>query len=424
MRDRWSSRTIFIMAAIGSAVGLGNAWRFPGMAFNNGGGAFLIPYFVALITAGIPLLLLEISIGKKFQSGAPTAFGKIHKAGEGLGWWALSSSFVIVCYYAVVLAWTLNYIWASLSVAWKEGASSYFFGKVLQISDGPGILGDGSGGILGAFSIPVLITLVIAWIAVWLCIRNGVKSMGKVVKWTVPLPIILMFILGIRAVTLPGAIEGLNYYLKPDFSALLDYRVWAAAYGQIFFSLSVLFGVMVAYASFLPEDSDSTTDTIIIGFADAGISFLAGFAVFGTLGYMARVTGTIIPEMTGLTGVMLAFVTYPEAILQLPGGVALQAIFGLSFFVMLFTLGIDSAFSIVEGIVVGLEDKFGWVRSKVLAGVCIAGFAGGLIFATKAGLYWLDITDHWINDFNLLAIGVIECFLVAWIFGSGKRQVL
>lgn len=410
MRERWSSRTIFIMAAIGSAVGLGNAWRFPGMAFNNGGGAFLIPYFVALITAGIPLLLLEISIGKKYQAGAPSAFAKIHKWFESLGWWALATSFVIVSYYAVVLAWSLNYIISSLSVAWGDDAGGYFIGEILQRTDSPGVL--------GGFSMPVLIALVVAWIGVWLCIRKGVKTVGKVVQWTVPIPLVLMVVLGIRAITLPGAIDGLNYYLKPDFSALLDVRVWAAAYGQIFFSLSVLFGIMIAYASFLPKDSDTTTDTIIIGFADAAISFLAGFAVFGALGYMAHTTGmTLEPGMGGITGVGLAFITYPEVIAQLPWG---AAAFGFMFFLMLFTLGIDSAFSIVEGIVTGLVDKFKWNRSKTLAWTCIFGFAGSLLFATKAGLYWLDIVDYFTNNFNLIVIGIIECLLVGWIFGADK----
>lgn len=180
-------------------------------------------------------------------------------------------------------------MWASLRVAWAGDAAGYFNNIVLQITDSPGIL--------GGFSFPVLGTMILAWICVWWCIRHGVHSVGKVVKWTVTIPIVLMIILGIRAMTLPGAVEGLNYYLKPDFSALTDVKVWAAAYGQIFFSLSVLFGVMIAYASFLPEDSDITTDTLIIGFADAGISFLAGFAVFGTLGYMMQSSGVAIAEL-------------------------------------------------------------------------------------------------------------------------------
>lgn len=411
-RERWNSRMIFILAAIGSAVGLGNAWRFPGTTYNNGGGAFLIPYLIALLTAGIPLLILEHAIGRRAQAGAPIALKKMHKRAEPLGWWALATSFVIVSYYCVVLAWTVHYMWSSLTHAWKAvGPADYFFGNVLKISDDPGML--------GGFSVPVLICVAIAWLAVWLSLRNGVKSVSKVVVWTVPVPLVLLIVLMIRAVTLPSANIGLTFYLQPDWSALLKPSVWAAAYGQVFFSLSILFGIMIAYGSYLSKDSDLTTDGMIIAFADAGISFLAGFAVFGTLGYLSNVTATPIADMS-VAGVGLAFITYPEAISNLPGGAVAISVFGLLFFLMLFTLGIDSAFSIVEGIVAGLVDKFNWNKKKTTLVLCLIGLAGSLIFATRAGLYWLDITDHFVNDFNLIVIGVIQCFVVGWLFGAKK----
>ena len=416
-RDRWSSRSIFVLAAIGSAVGLGNAWRFPGICYSNGGGAFLIPYFVAMLTAGIPLLILELSIGKKFQGGSPTAFASLNKRFEVLGWWALATSFIIICYYAVVMSWVLDYIIYSVTLPWKGiegGAAAFFTGKsILGISDSPGIL--------GGFSIPALLGLIVAWIAIWWCIRNGVKSVGKVVKYTVSLPIILLIILAVRGITLPGGIDGIAYYLTPNWAALGDIKVWAAAYGQVFFSLSILFGIMVAYASYLPKNTDIPSNAMVIAFSDAAISFVAGFAVFGTLGYMQMVSGTPIADMRH-TGVMLAFATYPEAIVNLPGPGIIHILFALIFFLMLFTLGIDSAFSIVEGIVTGLVDKFKWNKRKTTAWFCVIGFAGGLIFVTKAGLYWLDIMDHWVNDFNLIAIGVFECIMVGWIFGAKKLR--
>ena len=410
-RERWSSRSIFILAAVGSAVGLGNAWRFPGQAFSNGGGAFLIPYFVALLTAGIPLLILEHAIGRRAQAGAPTALKRMNKKAEPLGWWALATSFVIVSYYCVVLAWVVNYMYSSFNLACRDRSADYFYGDLLKLTDSPGQL--------GGFSVPVLIALAITWIIVWLSLYNGVKTVGKVVLWTVPLPIVLLIILVIRAVTLPGALDGLTYYLRPDWQALLKPDVWAAAYGQIFFSLSILFGIMIAYGSYLSKDSDLTTDGLIIAFVDAGISFLAGFAVFGTLGYFSNVAAVPIEDMS-VQGVGLAFITYPEAISNLPGGTTSIIIFGLLFFLMLFTLGLDSAFSIVEGIVAGLVDKFNWSKRKTTLGVCLVGFLGSLIFATKGGLYWLDITDHFVNDFNLIIIGIFECFVVGWIFGAEK----
>lgn len=411
-RERWGNRSTFILAAIGSAVGLGNAWRFPGVAFQNGGGAFLIPYFVALITAGIPLLMMELSIGKKFQVGAPGAFRKLgkKKGYELLGWWPIATSIVIVFYYCIVMSWTFVYLWHSLTVAWKGvGSSEFFFNSVLEMSKSPFEI--------GGFVWPLVIGLALTWISIWYCIRNGVKSVGKIVKWTVPLPIALLIILGIRAVTLPGAVDGLNYYLTPNWEKLLDIRVWAAAYGQIFFSLSILFGTMIAYASFLPEDSDVPTNGLIIAFSNSIVSFLAGFTVFGTLGFLQHTTGTPIQDMS-ITGAGLAFVTYPEAITQLPGGLWIQVIVALIFFIMLLTLGIDSAFSIVEGVITGLVDKYGWNKKKTIAIACIVGFIGGLIFATRAGLYWLDIIDHWVNDFNIIVAGIFECIAVGWIFGA------
>lgn len=408
-RQRWNSRTVFIFAAIGSAAGLGNAWRFPYQAASNGGGAFLIPYFIALITAGIPLLILEFALGHKFQSGAPTALGRVKKSWESIGWWAIAVSFVIVTYYAVIMAWVFDYLWYSLSVAWQNTPQDFFLNKVLQISSGPGEL--------GGFSIPVLVGLVIAWAAIYWTIRDGVKSVGKVVKWTVPLPLIMLGILVIRGITLDGAINGLDYYLNPNFGKLLDPKVWAAAYGQVFFSLSLAFGVMIAYSSYLPEKSDITNNAIITALSNCGISFLSGFAVFSTMGYMALQKGATVAEVAGNGGIGLAFWVYPEAIGLLPFGVV---IFSLVFFIMLLTLGIDSAFSLVEGVVAGLSDKWGLEKKKTTRLTIAVGFVISLLYATKGGLYWLDIVDRYINNFGIISVALFESIAVGWFYNTKK----
>lgn len=410
-RQRWDNRMIFVFAAIGSAAGLGNAWRFPYQAATNGGGAFLIPYFVALITAGIPLLIMEFAIGHKFQAGAPTALSKIKKGWEFTGWWAIGVSFAIVTYYAVIMAWVFDYLFSHITMAWGNAPGDFFFNKILQISDGPGTL--------GGFSYPVVIGLIIAWVAVYWTIKDGVKSVGKVVKWTVPLPIIMLGILVIRALTLPGAIDGLNYYLNPDFSKLGDPQVWVSAFGQIFFSLSVAFGVMIAYASYLPKKSDITNNAIITALANCGISFLAGFAVFGTMGYMAAQQGATVAEVAGSGGVGLAFIVYPQAINLLPFG---SALFALVFFIMLLTLGIDSFFSLVEGVVAGVSDKWNLNKKKTTIGVVLVGFVISLLFATKGGLYWLDIVDNYINNWNILAVALLQAIAIGWVFKSRKLR--
>ena len=239
-RERWASRPAFVLAAIGSAVGLGNLWRFPYVAYKNGGGAFLIPYFVAILTAGIPLMILEFGLGHIMQGSAPAALRKVHRRLEWVGWWALIVGSLISFYYAVVMAWCWNYLWHSFTVAWGStpGSAGSFFGKVLGASKGPGDLGD--------IRLPVVLGLALTWLAIFLIISRGVGRVGKVVLLTVPLPVILIIILMIRGLTLPGSLDGLAFYLTPDWSKLTDPNVWLAAYGQIFFSLSLGFGILIA----------------------------------------------------------------------------------------------------------------------------------------------------------------------------------
>ncbi|SHJ32469.1 neurotransmitter:Na+ symporter, NSS family [Dethiosulfatibacter aminovorans DSM 17477] len=403
-RDRWNNRLVFVLAAVGSAAGLGNAWCFPYVCATNGGGAFLIPYFVALITAGIPVLILEFVIGHKFQGGAPTSLANFGKAGEILGWFATFISFVIVTYYSVIMAWVFDYLWYSFSIAWEGDSGGFFFGSILKLTDGPWEL--------GGFSIPVLIGLVLTWISIYLTIKDGVHTVGKVVKWTVGLPVLLLFILAVSGMTLEGAMDGINYYLTPDFSKLTDFKVWTAAFGQIFFSLSVGFGVMIAYSSYLDKKSDITNNAFMTALANSGVSFLAGFAIFSTLGYMAASTGSTVAEVS-TAGVGLAFVVYPEAISLLPFGAIGQTIFALGFFIALLTLGIDSAFSLVEGTSTAISDKFDFNRKKTTVGVILIGFVVSLVYATKGGLYWLDIVDRYINNFGILVVGFIEILVIA-----------
>lgn len=405
-RERWRGRPQFLLAAIGSAVGLGNIWRFPYVAYANGGGAFLIPYFVALLTAGIPLMMLEYALGIRMQAGPPVAFGKIKKGLEWVGWWSILAAFVIITYYAVVMAWCWNYLYHSFTLAWGDNAGEFFITEVLQRSGGPGEFGNP---VMG-----VVIGLLLTWGIVYWIIYKGIGRVGKVVMATVPIPVILIAILVIRGITLPGAAEGLNFYLSPDFSKLLDPHVWLAAYGQIFFSLSLAMGIMIVYASYLPKKSDVTNNAFITSFANCGTSFFAGFAIFSTLGYLAYATGIDVSDVAG-AGPGLAFVTIPTAISKLP---IAAAFFGIIFFLTLLTLGVDSLFSLVEADVTAVMDKWGFRRPRVTFVICLVAFIIGLLFCTQAGLYWLDIVDHWINNYGLAAIGLAEVIVIGYVFGA------
>jgi len=405
-RERWKSRTHFLMAAIGSAVGLGNIWRFPYILYANGGGAFLIPYFVALLTAGIPLMMLEYGLGIKMQGAPHVAFSKIKRGLEWIGWWSILAAFVIITYYAVVMAWCWNYLFYSFTLAWGEDAGGFFVTKVLQRTGGPADL--------GGIPLGIFFGLLITWIVVYLIIYKGIGRVGRVVMATVPLPIILIGVLVVRGVTLPGATEGLNFYLSPDFSKLLEPRVWLAAYGQVFFSLSLAMGIMIVYSSYLPKNSDVTNNAFITSFADGGISFFAGFAIFSTLGYLAHITGVDISKVVS-AGPGLAFITIPTAISKLPFA---AAFFGAVFFLTLLSLAVDSLFSLVEADVTAMIDKWGIRRERATFVICLLAFLIGLLYTSRGGIYWLDIVDHWINSYGLAAIGLGEVIIIGFIFGT------
>jgi NSS family neurotransmitter:Na+ symporter len=411
--EQWSSRTTFVLAAVGSAVGLGNLWRFPYIVYDNGGAVFLIPWLIALVTAGFPLLVLEMAVGcwgrDKFGvNGAPAAFDGMKPGMRWIGWGALANGFIIVCFYAVVMGWAFNYLVKSFTLAWGADAQSHFFNEVLHISSGPLDIGGVVPALLGA--------AIVAWICIYLAIFKGTKIVSKIVVWTVPLPVLIIIVFVIRGLTLPGAFDGLEYYLKPEWSKLLKPEVWLAAYSQVFFSMTLAFGVMPAYASYLPKKSDINVNALWVTALDAAISFISGFAVFTVLGFLAMQKGVPVSEVVA-SGPGLAFVTYPTAISLMPVAATL---FGILFFVTLLTLAIDSAFSLVEGIVAGAHDYLPMKRETITFIACTVALIGGILFSTKAGLYWLDIVDHHINNFGLTTFGLLECIAIGWIVGAEK----
>ena len=410
IRQLWSSRTAFLLAAIGSAVGLGNLWRFPFIAYKNGGGAFLVPYFVALLTAGIPLLLAEYAFGARSKTGAPHAMRNISSRVEWVGWWAILTGFVILTYYMAVMAWSWFYMVKSPTIPWAEDAKIYFFDNVLKISEGPMQLG----GIVWPLAIAALAT----WVICYFITRWGTKSVGAVVKWTVPIPYILLVILLVHGLMQMGSIDGLIYYLTPTWDILKNPEVWMAAYGQVFFSLSLGFGVMIAYASYLKSKEDIPWQATFAGLANSATEFFAGFVVFAVLGALAAITNVNVSEVVA-GGPGLAFVAFPTALAALP----FAKFFSFIFFLMLLTLGIDSAFSLLEAAATAIQDRYPKTKRKnILLALCTVGFLIGLLFVTRAGLYWLDIVDHWMNSYGLVGVGLAEALILTFLLGTKKLK--
>ncbi len=404
-RERWSNHFGFLIAAVGSAIGLGNIWRFSYMAYEYGGGAFLIPYVIALVTAGIPLLILEFAIGHERIGSAPLAFAKLSRHGEWLGWWAvIFVMFGIELYYTTVISWTANYFVISLSLGWGDDPNNYFFNEFLAISAGPLEI--------GGVRMPILAGLVVVWVLNWAILYRGVRRGVELAnRIFMPLLFVLTAVLVAWSLTLEGAMVGIKAYLTPDFTKLKGTQVWIDAYSQIFFTLSLGFGIMIAYASYLPRKTNITRSALLVGFINSGYSLFAGFAVFAVLGFMATSQGQPISEVVSQS-IGLAFVVYPKAVSLMPGG----NVFGAIFFLCLFVAGMSSSISILEAFASAVVDKFNISRKKTVTVLSIVGFLGSIIFATKGGLYWLDIVDHVLTHYGLVAVGVLECVLVGWLF--------
>ena len=400
-KEAFSGRTMFILAAIGSAVGLGNIWRFPYVAYENGGGAFIIPYLVALLTAGIPLLMLDYAIGHRYRGSAPLSFRRLHPKLETIGWWQLGICVVIAVYYALIIGWAMQYTVFSFTKAWGDDPASFFMSDYMQVSDEVTIGFD--------YIWPVLLVTAIAWVVLLVVLMMGVQNgIGKLNVVLLPLLVVMFLIMVVMAVTLPGASAGLNALFTPNWEALGDSSVWVAAYGQIFFSLSVGFGIMVTYASYLKPRSDLSGSALVVGFANSSFEILAGIGVFAALGFMATASGVGVDEVA-TSGIGLAFIAFPAIISEAPFGTVL----GVLFFGALSFAGFTSLISIVEVIVAGVRDKLGLSRKAAVATVVLPLAAVSLLFfPTTTGLNLLDVVDAFVNNFGIVTAALVSVLLL------------
>lgn len=409
MREKWSSRSAFILASIGSAVGLGNAWRFPGLAAKYGGGAFLFVYLIAMLIIGIPLLMMEISVARYTRQGAPGSMRALNKKAESIGWIAVSNGIGISIYYAAVFAWVILMFVMSykfMNMTGDTEAASNLWAETIKTT------GTTSG--FTTLSWPVLGCLIAAWVLCYICIRNGTTTVGKVVKFTVSLPVICLIIMAVRGIMMPGAMAGMAKLFIPDWSALSDSNLWVDAVGQVFYSLSTSMAIMFAYGSFLDKKSNIVVDTVIIAFSDMFISVLAGIVMFTTM------AGVGMLDNMSASGIATAFIIYPQAIVKISSSGVFNMIFAFIFYFCLITLAIDSLFSIIEGISTAVSDKFKLNKKKTTLTICIIEGIISLIYVTGAGLAVLDIVDYFINSYTLIITGVLEMIAAGWLFKTTK----
>ncbi len=401
--DQWKTRLGFILAAIGSAIGLGNIWRFSWLAYRNGGGSFLIPYFIALAIVGIPIMILEFLLGHYFRAGAPKAYAKVAKM-EWFGWFAILNSFLITTYYAVVLSWVLIYVLLSFKVASLQQPRD-LFDVILSTHSW------------------IIASLIITWVLAWYVVYRGIaEGIEKVSKRVIPILWILATVLVIRGLTLPNATQGIGWYLSPNFGYLTNAKTWIDAFGQIFFSLSLGSGIMIAYAKYLPRNTELVNSARIVSLANCGFSFFFGFATWSIIGYLMMINNVTSPANLNmpLSGASLAFITIPTALLELPGKPLTTMIFSFIFFLLLYLAGFTSLISLIEAFYVGFADKFKIDRQKGITAITIAGILLGIPYVLNANL--IEQIDFIAGSTLLVFVGLIEAMFVAY-FTNARRFV-
>ncbi|KAJ8888679.1 hypothetical protein PR048_008171 [Dryococelus australis] len=311
-RGNWASKTEFLLSCLGYAIGLGNVWRFPYLCYRNGGGAFLVPYLLMLFLCGIPLFLMETTLGQFSSRGCLTVFS-ISPLFKGAGYAIIVVNIICSSYYSVVVSYPLYFLamcmrkklpWEDCDNPWNTDMclkvvvlliTAHSYNKILQISDGIGSP--------GKIVWQLFVCDVISWIILYLCIMNSVKSVGKVVYFTATFPFVIIVVLLARGLALPGALEGVLFYISPQWSQLANLKVWADAAIQIFYSLGPGWGGIINMASFNPFKNNLKRDSILVPILNCSTSILAGFVVFSVLGFMSHQTGVPIASVaTGAFG--------------------------------------------------------------------------------------------------------------------------
>ncbi|WKX94246.1 hypothetical protein Q1695_011475 [Nippostrongylus brasiliensis] len=386
-RGTWGSELQFILACVGYSVGLGNLWRFPAKAYENGGAAFLIPYVCCSLLVGLPCLYLELLIGQLTQSGPSKAFTKftpLLQACFGVDGVNASNSSVLA-------------------------AEEFFRHRLLNYTD---TIGEG-----GTFNWEIFVAYVFAWIITGIILLKGVAVIGKASFVTATLPYVLIVILLIRGVTMDGAHRGIDFYLlKPDMHKLFSVKTWLEAAKQLCFSLSIGFGGLLSLASFNKKDHNCFRDALIIVTCDGLMSIIGGVAVFSALGALSKSSGKDIGEFLKSGGTTATFITYPQAI----GGMPADFLLSFMLFAMFFLLGISSQFGLTQSVVTTVTDEFPLLRKhseKVVVFFCSLSVLIGLIMCWQSGFHWFKLLFYSVAGTSVLIVCLFEVILCVHLYG-------
>ncbi|XP_069158252.1 sodium-dependent proline transporter isoform X2 [Procambarus clarkii] len=451
-RGQWGSKAEFILSCVGLSVGIGNVWRFPYLAYENGGAAFLFPYIILLVLIGKPMYFMETALGQYSQLG-PMNVWRCAPVMQGVGFAMVILSLITAIYYNQLMAYSLYYMFGSFAseVPWarchpdwadsncfdvdglypcprynltaptdtvncttrnESSAQQFWRNGVLRL-DKNGLQEFGN---IGTIQWDLTLCLLLSWIIVFLCLVKGVRSSGKVVYFTATFPYVILIALLIVGVRLEGASEGLRYLFVPRWAELLNVTVWRKAAEQMFYSLSVSWGGLIMFGSYNKFRNKVHIDAFVVSSLDFITSLIASVAIFSVLGAMSSDLGIDIRKLAA-SGPGLAFIAYPEAISRtLP----VPQLWAVLFFFMLFTLGLDSEFAFLETVLTALCDSVPRLRNhKVVITfvICASCFLLGIPLCATLGPYIFYLLDSFGGGIGVLLIAISELVALHWVYG-------
>ncbi|XP_060066189.1 sodium- and chloride-dependent glycine transporter 1-like [Ylistrum balloti] len=456
-REVWSNKVEYSLGLIGYTVGLGSVWRFPYVCMKNGGGAFLIPFFIFTLLCGFPMYYMELCLGQ-FSGKSALVSWSLCPLLEGIGYSMVLMTMICTWYYGLIVAWVLMYLgysffptqpWSTCNNEWNTDecvvlrsgleASNTTLWNVSYLLNGSSAeeskgfyptaatefwrykLLNASRGI-DDWGIPqwhIILALFFSFASIFLSIIKGVHSAGKVIYVTATAPFVLLLVILVRSLCLAGSLDGVLLYLTPDFSRLLHFQVWLEAALQVFYSLGPTWGGIITLASFHKFHGNCLRDAVITVSVDAFSNFLCGLVVFSILGFLAREANITIEELAE-SGPGLVFLVYPEALTRLP----VPQLWAVLFFAMLFTVGLDSQFGMLEAVISGLTDRFPKTLRKhktyVLFTVFVLFFLTSIIFSTRAGIYIFQLVDWYESTFCIFMVACLECIIIGWLYGAER----
>ncbi|WAR14652.1 SC6A9-like protein [Mya arenaria] len=435
-RLQWRGKLEFLFTSIGFTVGLGNIWRFPHRCYVNGGGAFLLPYAITLLLCAFPMLFLEMFLGQ-FASEGAISIWKICPLLNGVGWAIIFNSTLTNIYYSVIVMYSVYYTFVAFvniggPLPWQSVNNSaisdhclnsatpedYWNKIVLRVHDDIDTEKkdfDNLGAIVGRNSL----CLLFVWLFVLYCCLRGIRSIARVTYATATFPVLFLLIMFVRGVTLDGYKEGLNYFFKPDWSKLSDMAIWSSAASQAMYSMGTGYGAHIVLASYNEFHNNTFRDGIILCIINTATSIFGGIIVFSFLGYASVKNNQPMSEIAD-NGPGMIFISYIQGISELPG----SAFWAFLFFVMVFTLGVDSLFVLVWTIYASLEDifpeKFFRWKKFILCSICLVHYLLCLPLVTEGGIHIVVLMDQYTSNLSLALFLLLEAITVCWIYGLKK----